>query len=218
MYRAAGASALVNIKAICFDFDGTLAHFTGDFERLTDGLRSDLGLVLCDANELSLQRAQVERRGGPMTFGDTVSAALERLELRVPDDLEHLAAQVVADYSEQMALLPGALDVLTFCRNRGIPLALLTNGPADMQDPRLDIVGKADLKGLPPATVITDEIDPLRSEGQALAEKLRAAGVSVNAQDYAGVTHEFFGMGLVVGKAKQAEDIAVKDLKAAFAK
>ncbi len=96
--------------------------------------------------------------------------------------------------------------------------ANLTNGPADMQDPRLDIVGKADLKGLPPATVITDEIDPLRSEGQALAEKLRAAGVSVNAQDYAGVTHEFFGMGLVVGKAKQAEDIAVKDLKAAFAK
>ncbi|MDX7949609.1 hypothetical protein P7D22_00255 [Lichenihabitans sp. Uapishka_5] len=40
---------------------------------------------------------------------------------------------------------------------------------------------------------------------------------SADAQDYAGVTHEFFGMGLVVGKAKQAEHLAVKNLKAAFA-
>ena len=57
--------------------------------------------------------------------------------------------------------------------------ANLTKGPADMQDPRLDIVGKADLKGLPPATVITDQIDPLQSEGQALAAKLKQAGVQV---------------------------------------
>ena len=37
----------------------------------------------------------------------------------------------------------------------------LIRSPADMQDPRLDIVGKADLKGLPPVTLITDQIDPL---------------------------------------------------------
>ncbi len=131
----------MSIKAVCFDFDGTLAHFTGDFEGLTDGLRSDLGLTLCDANELSLQRAQSERRGGPMTFGDTVRAALKRLELHVPDDLEQLAAQVVTDYISQMALLPGALDILNFCRALGIPLALLTNGPADMQRAAVRAVG-----------------------------------------------------------------------------
>lgn len=89
-------------------------------------------------------------------------------------------------------------------------------GPSDMQDPRLDLVGKADLKGLPPATVITAQIDPLQSEGQALADKLKGAGVQVDAQNYDGVTHEFFGMGKVVAKAKQAEDVAVKNLKAAF--
>ncbi len=93
----------------------------------------------------------------------------------------------------------------------------LTSSASEMQDPRLDIVGKADLHGLAPATVITDEIDPLNSEGQALAVKLKQAGVTVDAQDYKGVTHEFFGMGLVVNKAKAAEDVAVKDLKAAFA-
>ena len=94
--------------------------------------------------------------------------------------------------------------------------ANLTRRPADLQDPRLDIVGKADLHGLAPATVITDQIDPLRSEGRALADKLKQAGVQVDAHDYDGVTHEFFGMGLVVGKAKQAEDVAVQNLKAAF--
>ncbi len=55
--------------------------------------------------------------------------------------------------------------------------ANLTKSPADMQDPRLDIVGKADLHGLAPATVITDQIDPLQSEGQALAAKMKQAGV-----------------------------------------
>ncbi|KAB0676734.1 alpha/beta hydrolase [Aureimonas leprariae] len=91
-----------------------------------------------------------------------------------------------------------------------------TSSPADMQDPRLDIVGKADVKGLAPATVITASIDPLQSEGKALADKLQQAGVQVDYQNYDGVTHEFFGMGKVVGKAKQAEDVAVKNLKAAF--
>ena len=96
--------------------------------------------------------------------------------------------------------------------------ANLTNSPADMQDPRLDIVGKADLKGLPPVTLITDGIDPLQSEGLALGEKLNAAGVQVGAHNYDGVTHEFFSMGMIVAKAKQAEDVAVKNLKAALAK
>ena len=40
--------------------------------------------------------------------------------------------------------------------------------------------------------------------------------MQVDAVTYDGVTHEFFGMGLVVGKAKEAEDRAVKNLKQAF--
>ena len=129
------------IKAVCFDFDGTLAHFTGDFALLADGLRSDLGLTQCGANTLLERRAQIERRDGATTFGDTVSAALEALELRVPDDLEQLAAQVVEDYCAQMALLPGALDVLNFCCDREMPLVLITNGPADMQRAAVRAVG-----------------------------------------------------------------------------
>ncbi len=91
-----------------------------------------------------------------------------------------------------------------------------TNGPADLKDPRLNVVGAADLRGLPPTTIVSAEIDPLRSEGEALAQKLQAAGVPVEQRTYSGVTHEFFGMGAVVGQAKQAEDFAVMRLKASF--
>jgi acetyl esterase/lipase len=93
-----------------------------------------------------------------------------------------------------------------------------TSKPEDMQDPRLDIVGKADLKGLPSTTLITAQIDPLLLDGQALANKLKQAGVTVNDKTFDGVTHEFFGMGLVVADAKAAEEMAVTDFKAAFAK
>lgn len=71
-------------------------------------------------------------------------------------------------------------------------------------------------RNFPPATVITAEIDPLRSEGQALARRLRQAGVSVRERNYQGVTHEFFGTGAVVDKAKQAVQFAADGLKASF--
>lgn len=89
--------------------------------------------------------------------------------------------------------------------------------PDDKMNPMLDIIGKADLKGLPSATLITAQIDPLMSEGVTLAEKLKAAGSLVNYQHFSGVTHEFFGMNAVVAKAGQAQEIAAADLKKAFA-
>ncbi len=87
--------------------------------------------------------------------------------------------------------------------------------PADARNPHLGLLS-AKLDRQPPTTVITAQIDPLRSEGEALAKKLKAAGVPVSYRNYDGVTHEFFGMGAVLPEAKAAVAFAAGELKAAF--
>ena len=85
----------------------------------------------------------------------------------------------------------------------------------DLQNPRINLV-KANLRGLPPTTIVNAQIDPLRSDGETLATALRAAGASVEQRTFPGVTHEFFGMGKVVAAAKEAEDYAIGRLRPAL--
>ena len=87
--------------------------------------------------------------------------------------------------------------------------------PADGKDPRINLVA-ANLKGLPPTTIIAAEYDPLTSEGKTLADNLKTAGVKVNYKLYEGTTHEFFGMAGVVPQAKEAQGVATTDLKDAL--
>jgi len=72
------------------------------------------------------------------------------------------------------------------------------------------------LKGLPPATIVAAEIDPLLTEGKQYADKLKKDGVPVDYRAWSGVTHEFFGMGAVLPKAKEAEQYAADALTKAF--
>ena len=88
----------------------------------------------------------------------------------------------------------------------------------DAADPRINLVDRADLAGLPPATLITAQIDPLRSESIAYGEALKAAGSDVEMRNFDGVTHEFFGMGSVVPQSVEAMTFATDNLKAALAK
>jgi acetyl esterase len=85
-----------------------------------------------------------------------------------------------------------------------------------MKSPLLNLYSQADLKGLPSATIINAEIDPLLSDGELLAGALKKAGVEANRQVQEGVTHEFFGMAALLDDAKRAQDLASKELKQAF--
>ncbi|MXV16025.1 alpha/beta hydrolase [Hufsiella ginkgonis] len=91
------------------------------------------------------------------------------------------------------------------------------NSMTEAKDPRISLV-MANLRNLPSTTIITAEIDPLNSDGMMLADKLKAAGVSVDSKNYTGVTHEFFGMPAIVPQAKDAQQYAADALKKAFGK
>ena len=85
----------------------------------------------------------------------------------------------------------------------------------DKTDPRIDLV-HANLKGLPPVTLISAQIDPLRSDADMLEASLKNAGVKVEHKTFAGTTHEFFGMAAVVPEAKDAQALAGKRLREAL--
>jgi len=66
-------------------------------------------------------------------------------------------------------------------------------GEADKKDPRVSpILG--DLRGQPPALIITAGFDPLRDEGHDYAEALKKAGVDVQYHEYPGQIHAFVSL------------------------
>ncbi len=75
------------------------------------------------------------------------------------------------------------------------------------------------LAGLPPALVITAEADVLRDEGEAYANKLRAAGVPVTAVRFQGIIHDFVMLNALAEThaARGAMRLATSTLREVFA-
>ncbi len=76
------------------------------------------------------------------------------------------------------------------------------NSDADRTNPHLSPACAKSLARLPSAYVMTCEVDPLRDEGEAYADALRKAGVTVKSKRYAGVCHGFLMMPGVIDAAK----------------
>jgi acetyl esterase len=65
---------------------------------------------------------------------------------------------------------------------------------ADINDPRASPLRAPELNGQPPTLIITAGFDPLRDDGYAYAERLRAASVDVVYHEYRGQIHAFVSL------------------------
>jgi len=154
-----------------------------------------------------------EGAGGNIAINIALQAHAERIAMPVHQVLIHpIAGNDLADasYVENMRARPvGTPTMQWFFRHA-------FESRADAADPRINLVGRTDFKGLPPVTLILAEIDPLRTEGELLAEVLHSKGVSVDMRLYEGVTQDFFGLGAVVNKAMFAQSQVANNLVEAF--
>lgn len=153
-----------------------------------------------------------ESAGGNMA----ASIAIRARDQRVPLPVHQVLIYPVANYafdtpSQQVNVTTKPLDTLGLLWFYDRYLSTVADG----SNPVFSVL-RADTTGLPSATVITADIDPLRSEGAAYAQRLKDSGVAVDYRNYPGVTHEFFGTGAVVDTAKDAVAQAAAGLKKAF--
>lgn len=86
--------------------------------------------------------------------------------------------------------------------------------PDDAHDPRVSPLHAPDLTGMPPTHLVLAGCDPLRDEGRAYGERLRAAGVPVDVHTYDGVFHGFFGLRGLLPEADEASRVAHAALRA----
>ncbi len=119
--------------------------------------------------------------------------------------------QATASYGETLRAQPVGLPAMRW------RFRLAFDDEAEAADERINLVAREDLAGVAPATIVLAAIDPLRSEGEALADAFEHAGVPVNCWTYEGVTQGFFGLGLVVTKAVFAQSDTADALGKAFA-
>jgi acetyl esterase len=113
-------------------------------------------------------------------------------------------------YEEQAEAVPLSRELMQWFFEQYLP------DPSDGDNHYVSPLRAEDHGGLPPATVITAEQDPLTSEGEAYANVLREAGVPVEYAHYEGTMHEFFSMPMAIYKAREAINLAARELRSAF--
>ena len=86
----------------------------------------------------------------------------------------------------------------------------------DKTDPLASPLLASNLKGLPPAFILTAECDPLRDEGEDYGKRLAEAGVAVDVKRYAGMPHGFYSFAAALPAGQEAMNDTASRLAKAF--
>ncbi|HET8881219.1 MAG TPA: alpha/beta hydrolase [Solimonas sp.] len=87
-------------------------------------------------------------------------------------------------------------------------------GQTAIDDPLISPLHAPDLRGLPPAVIVTADADPLRDDGFRYAERLREAGVPLRFENYLGMPHGFLSLASLCPAAPLCIELLVGELQA----
>jgi acetyl esterase len=83
---------------------------------------------------------------------------------------------------------------------------------SQMSDPRVTPLG-ADVRGLPPVTMVLAECDPITAQGRLYADALRSAGVEVKERTFDHMFHGFFGLDGLMPEARETTAWIARSLR-----
>ena len=157
--------------------------------------------------------------GGDSSGGNLAAAvALLARERGAPAIVHQLLVYPNTDYRADTPSMREVTDPLFFNpRSVAWYWGMYLASPEDGENPLASPLRAPDLSGLPPATVITAEYDPLRDEAEHYAQRLAAAGVATELIRYDGMMHGFFTMVGTLDVARTAVAAAADRLAKAFA-
>ena len=115
-----------------------------------------------------------------------------------------------ADMSGIDARMPG---VIVRAVGRTLVRQYVGDDASAARQPYASPLRAASHEGLPPALILTSELDPLRGDGEAYARALSAAGVPVTAMRFIGQTHGSLGSTGFVPSADVAHRLIVSELR-----
>lgn len=92
----------------------------------------------------------------------------------------------------------------------------LGNPDVDERDPRASPLASDDVRQLPPALVVTAGYDPLRDEAKLYADRLSAAGVSVEYRCFESTVHAFISFSALIPTGVEALEFVASRLRAAL--
>ncbi|WP_272545261.1 alpha/beta hydrolase [Burkholderia cepacia] len=101
-------------------------------------------------------------------------------------------------------------DVMRYCFD------MYLTDPADGRSPCVSPLQAVSLEGLPPATLLACEYDPVRDDAHAYAERLREASVAADFVVLPGMIHACIHMVGVTSAARQVFDVAGAQMRRAF--
>jgi acetyl esterase len=173
--------------------------------------------ALASASEVGADPARVAI-GGDSAGGNLAAVvALVARERGLPQPRLQLLVYPVTDHEfESAAMIDNAKGYFLEADGMRWFYSHYTRDASDVDDWRCSPLRASDHSGLAPAVVVTAEFDPLRDQGEAYGEKLRAASVPTEIIRADGIIHGFFGMHDFMPPGRRAWDASVSALRDAF--